>query len=160
MDQQTIEKRPTRATPEMRQGAAIKLANDLISEHDFDAPAEDIAADIVRCSPSDYADGYELAKELDDRAHWDITLGIVEALDSWQWLLRQEIADAEKEWAARTSPQPPLPIGTRVRAANGVVGTITGIYEHQPAKFLVLEDGADESKSRFIINFEDVEALP
>lgn len=110
-----------------------------------------------------HMDGYEIAKALDLYAHWDCNLEMAEALDDFSSEVRDAIDAAEKEWAARTNVQPPLPIGSRVQLRRGETGKITGIYEHGAAKYLVKIDGdpqADTSaQSRRIINFEDATAL-
>lgn len=103
-------------------------------------------------------DGYRLAKELDTMAFWDCTRDDVDVLDEMDSLVREAVAKAEMQWAAEHGIQPPLPVGARIRWACST-GTITDIYEHAAASYLVKIDGYDDSRGnrRAIVKFEDAQ---
>lgn len=107
------------------------------------------------CHPMD---GWDLAKELDKNAYWDTTRDDMEALDEVESLVRSALSAAEKQWFADNNIQPPLPVGARVQCRDDETGTITGIYEYQPAYYEVKPDGQDDAKvnnRRYLIRFED-----
>lgn len=99
-------------------------------------------------------DGFELAKELDRSAYWDTTREDMEALDEVDVLIDRAEAEAVKVWAEEFKPQPPLPIGTRIKE-----GVITGIDEHTPACYLVKQDDCSDDSRRRIIKFENAVAV-
>lgn len=140
--------RPT-VTPELKLQAAQVIAAKL------DADAQTIADHY-----SLGMDGYQLARELDRSAYWDCTRDDVDVLDEMDLLVADLVEQAEREWAAEHNVQPNLPIGARIKFRHGT-GEITGIYEHIPARYLVREDGYDDSKDnrRAIVKFEDAVAF-
>lgn len=152
------EPRPRILTPEMGLRAATSIATALVERTNIEGDAESLAKDIAKYGRQ-HMDGYELAKELDDRAYWSCDLNIADELDGFSSAARHEIEAAEKEWAARNNLQPPFPIGTHIKLIRGETGEITGIYEYGPAKYLVAIDGDPNaslpSNSRRIVNFED-----
>jgi hypothetical protein len=157
--------RPTRLTDEMRLAAALETAMDVQREcSDFRGEdTNELAEQIASQARYAHMDGYELAKRLDDHCGWDVDTMMVEALDNWSSNARIELEKAQKAWAAETNPQPPLPIGARVKLKGLLdTGEITGIYEHGTAQYLVKIDGdpaAETSKSRRIVNYEDAEPI-
>ncbi|QJI28665.1 hypothetical protein HKK55_08010 [Pseudomonas sp. ADAK18] len=100
-----------------------------------------------------HMDGFELAKELDKYASWDTTRDDMEALDEVDYLVDRAEGLAVKAWAEEFKPEPPLPIGTRVKQ-----GVITRIYEHTPAMYCVKEDGCTNDTRSLLIKFEDAVA--
>lgn len=78
----------------------------------------------------------------------------MDLLDEMDSLCRRALDQAEKEWFERNHPAPPYPIGTRIEW-KGVTGTIDGIYEHGPGKYLVKPDKSTIGDGRYIVNFED-----
>ena len=110
-------------------------------------------------------DGYQLAKELDRNAYWDLTMSDVEELDGMSSIVERLHSEAEKKWFAENNIQPPYPIGTRIRDRrwkDREVGCIDGIYQHGVAKYLMKPDGQDDEATgnrRLIIKFEDAEEV-
>lgn len=157
------EPRPIKPTKELRLQAAMETARraleaGLISRSEI----AELANDIVRSNRGPYTDGYELAKELEFNFGWECNFHWAEILDGHSCSLRAAIGRAEKEWAERTNPQPPLAIGTAVKLCGAETGVIDGIYKYAPAKYTVKVDGdpqaAPPTCSRRIINFEDAVA--
>lgn len=100
-----------------------------------------------------HMDGFELAKELDKYASWDTTRDDMEALDEVDYLVDRAEDLAVKAWAEEFKPEPPLPIGSRVKQ-----GVITRIYEYTPAMYCVKEDGCTNDTRSLLIKFEDAVA--
>ena len=100
-----------------------------------------------------HMDGFELAKELDKYVSWDTTRDDMEALDEVDYLVDRAEDLAVKAWAEEFKPEPPLPIGTRVKQ-----GVITRIYQHTPAMYCVKEDGCTNETRSLLIKFEDAVA--
>lgn len=158
------EGRPRHLTEAMKIAAAKELVRELVNCNHLSAnEADDAAKDIARCAHGPWTDGYSIAKWLDDHHGWDCNFGIAEILDGWSTVAGDALSTAEKEWAERVKPQPPFPNGTHVRISEKETGVIDGIYEYGPAKYLIKIDGDPQantkSKSRRIVNFEDVALL-
>lgn len=98
-------------------------------------------------------DGYELARELDRYASWDLTMADVEELDAMTSIVGQLHREAEKKWGEEHQMQPPFPVGAEIGE-----GVIAGIYEHQPAYYLVKERGCTQDGRFLLIRFEDARA--
>lgn len=98
-------------------------------------------------------DGYELARELDRYASWDLTMPDVEELDCMSGIVSDLHRKAEKKWAEENDIQPPLPIGTRIKQ-----GIIDGVCNHSAARYLVKENGCTEAGRFLLIRFEDAVA--
>ena len=135
-------KRPT-ITQEMILEAAKKVAANLDG-----ADAETIAEHYRHPM-----DGYQLAKELDRYAYWDLTMSDVEELDCMSSIVSDLHRKAEKAWGEAYPVQPPLPVGAAIKE-----GVIEGIYEHQPAYYRVKENGCTQDKRWLLIRFEDAVA--
>lgn len=137
--------------PRPKADKAMILAACTVVAEKLNADAKTIAQHYRR-----HMDGFELAKELDKYAYWDTTRDDMEALDEVDSLVRDAECLAVKVWAEEYKPEPPLPIGTRIKE-----GVITGIYDYTPATYQIKEDGCtNDSRSR-LIKFEDVvAALP
>lgn len=80
-------------------------------------------------------DGYELAKELNKWTSWDTSRDDIEALDEVDYLFDEAERAAEKAWVLEHDPQPPLPIGARIKE-----GVITGVCDYMSASYLVKEE--------------------
>lgn len=81
--------RPT-ITHEMKLAAAMQVAKNLDGD-----------AEVIATAYSYPMDGYQLARELDDRHYWNISASDVEELDQMDCLVRHELERAEKEWVER-----------------------------------------------------------
>ncbi len=115
---------------------------------------QDMADDLANTNPSLHACGYELAKELDNRCGWSPSAQDVEVLDGFGQYLREELQKAVQAWADATPIEPPLPIGTMTDK-----GEITGIYEYEPACYLVKKPNDPIQDRRYIVKFEDACAV-
>ena len=132
--------------PEADEAMILSAAQVVASKLDG-ADAETIAQYYRR-----HMDGFELAKELDKNAYWDTTREDMEALDEMDYLVDSAECAAIKAWAAKHNPQPPHPVGARIKQ-----GVITGISEYSPACYEVKEDDDDRPNRRLIIKFENAE---
>lgn len=159
--------RPTRLTDEMKKAVAAELVADLIKEgHLEEDQTDDAIRDIMRCAHNGIG-GYELAKELDDRCHWDCDLEMATVLDDYSFIARNHIDAAQRAWFESEKPKPPAQPGDRVSFIWGReshTGTIDSVFEHGAAQFTIKIDGdgaADtSSQRRAIVNWEDVTPLP
>lgn len=153
-----IEPRPTKLTDDMKRAVAERVAKEC-AEWAEDEPTNWIAPLCAIIRP--HSDGYALARELEDRHGVAPDARLVEILDGVHWEVTREIERAEKAWAERVNPQPPLPIGSRVRwrGIRDERGALAGIYEYGPGKYLIDVDGSGPKAGKRIVNFEDVRAL-
>lgn len=147
-------------SPQIARLAAAEVVGELIeARHLQEDQRGDATDDIARYAGGRYSDGYAIAKRLDDRAGWDCNFEMAEILNGLSSTISHHIRQAEELWAARTSPQPPYPIGTRVRLSCGETGTLDGVYDHGAAQYTVKIDGDERTEpptnSRRIVNFED-----
>lgn len=126
-------------TKEMILEAATQIAANL------DGDAETIAENYRHPM-----DGYELARELDRNAYWELTMGDVEKLDNMSSIVDRLHNAAEKKWFAGNNIQPPFPIGTAIQQ-----GIIDGIYEHAVARYRVKEYGCTKAGRFRLVKFED-----
>lgn len=131
-----------KVTKEMIIEAATKIA-----EH-LDGDAETIAE--YYDHPMD---GYQLAKELDRNAYWDLTMSDVEELDGMSSIVERLHSEAEKKWFAENNIQPPLPVGTTIKQ-----GVIVDIYKHAAARYSVKENGCTKDGRFLLVKFEDAVA--
>lgn len=134
-----------RVTQETISHAAQKLA----AENGWDA---DRATDLAKTYRS-HMDGYKLAKELESRCHWNISVMDVDALDCMDSEVREIHRAACLSWAKEHDIQPPLPIGTMTTK-----GEITGISTYDAACYLVRGKGEINESRRLIVRFEDAHA--
>ena len=134
--------------PRPRADKAMILAACTVVAEKISGDAETIAQHYRR-----HMDGFELAKELDKYAYWNTTRDDMEALDEIDYLVDRAEELAVKAWAEEFKPEPPLPIGTRVKE-----GVITRIYEHSPATYCIKEDGCTNDTRSLLIKFEDAVA--
>jgi hypothetical protein len=147
-------------SPEIARLAAAEVVGELIeARHIEEAQRGDATDDLAKHVGGPYSDGYAIAKRLDYYAGWDCNFEMAEILNGLSSTIGYHIRQAEELWAARTSPQPPYPIGTRVKLDRDQFGTIDGISKYGTAQYEVKVDGDHAAKpptnSRRIINFED-----
>lgn len=107
-------------------------------------------------------DGYELARELENYAYWDVDRDIMEKLDEMEAIVDRKLKEAEKRWAEENDIQPDLPNGTRVQCkVRKQFGFIDGVCEYDVARYLVRDENRpDGDTSRWVIRFEDVIPAP
>lgn len=98
-------------------------------------------------------DGYELARELDRRAGWELTMSDVEELDCMGVIVDELHRAAEKKWIEENDIQPPLAIGARIKE-----GVISGVCHHSAARYLVKENGCTQDGRWLLVKFEDAVA--
>lgn len=142
--------------------AAEEVVSELVRNQLLTETERSDAIDGIAKHGRPYIDGYELAKALDDFEGWDCNFEIAEVLEGFWSSCDAVLRKAQKQWAAAESIAPPLAVGTRVTFSRGRAGVIDGIYEHGAAQYLIKVDGDpltdSPSKSRSIINFEDIKA--
>lgn len=135
--------------PKVTQEMIVQAAQKLAAENRWDADqAAEVAAEYRT-----HMDGYQLAKELDSRHGWRISVMDVDALDCMDSEVREIHRAACLAWAKEHDVQPPLPIGTMTTR-----GEITGIYEHDAAYYKVREPGETNDSRRLLVKFEDARA--
>ena len=107
-------------------------------------------------------DGYELARELEKYAYWDVDRDMMEKLDEMESIVDEKLKAAEKRWAEENNIQPDLPNGTRVQCnVRKQFGFIDGVCEYDVARYLVRDENRpDGDTSRWVIRFEDVTPAP
>lgn len=59
-----------------------------------------------------------------------------------------------KKWVLDNNIQPPHAIGTRITR-----GVIAGVSQHDPAAYLVKEDGCTNPHRHLLVNFEDADTV-
>ncbi|OZA27083.1 MAG: hypothetical protein B7X93_09655 [Hydrogenophilales bacterium 17-61-9] len=135
-----------KVTQEMIVQAAQKLATDNGWDHSQ-------VADLAKVYGL-HMDGYKLAKELESRCYWDISVMDVDALDCMDDEVRSIHRAACMAWAKEHNIQPPLPVGTMTTE-----GEITGICEYDAACYLIREHGETNPSRHLIVRFEDARSL-
>ena len=132
--------------PKITEAMILEAAQQVAAEMDGDA--ETIAKHYRHGM-----DGYELARELDRCAGWDFTMADVEVLDWMYGIVHELHSKAEKEWGEKYQPEPPLPVGAKIKQ-----GVIEGICEHSPGKYKVKENGCTTENRWLLVDFEDAQA--
>lgn len=135
--------RPT-VTDEMIRAAVLSV----VSEMAVGDPES--AADSVCRQYRHPMDGFDLAMELKQWESWDISRDEMEELDAIESRIGEAFRDAEKAWGAANPMLPPLPIGTKTTR-----GTIAGIYEYQPAYYMVKGNDCQQDGRFLLLKFED-----
>lgn len=139
--------------------AAAEIADDLVAQRLIGASARNGAIEDIAKHAGSRDDGYTIAKALDSYCSWDCDFRIAEVLDGFGSACDGFIGQAEKDWAARTNPQPPLPIGARIKMSRGRFGIVDGISSHNTASYAVKVEGDVHcdapTNSRWIVRFED-----
>jgi hypothetical protein len=133
--------------PEVTEEMLFEAANKIADRIDCDA--EDIAQYYEHPM-----DGYQLARELDRYASWDLTMSEVEELDCMSGIVDELLGAAEKQWFAENDIQPPLPVGTMTTR-----GVIAGVCTHSVERYLVKETGCTQAGRFLLVKFEDAKAV-
>lgn len=137
-------------TDEMKLAAAMPIAKQMLSSKSDDVQPE---AETIAKHGHLWGDGYELGKALESDG-WDIRRDDIDTLDMYSCELLSLLEKAENDWEEGNDIQPPYPIGTVIKE-----GTITGIYQHGAAKYLVKKHGQIHDNPRLVIKFEDAVPL-
>ncbi|HDG1725131.1 TPA: hypothetical protein PFE81_001654 [Vibrio cholerae] len=98
------------------------------------------------------SDTYELAKDFEDDG-WSVRSNLLSKLDNVIDRLNYAYRELEKSWGEEHKPVPPFQNGEQL-IFSGMVGEITGVFEHRPATFLVKHPEHD-GNTRLLIKFED-----
>lgn len=155
----TPNKRPTQVTDAMAREAALELAVELIKGGGFektDIP-EELADDIMKASDwNRHMDGYELARELENKCYWSPDASMVEDLDSFSSRCDRRLEAAEKTWATENPMEPPFPVGTQVKHHWGA-GVIAAISKYRPFTYNVTIP--DKPSAFALVKFEDAEPI-
>ncbi len=156
--------RPTETTEDMKREVARDICAALVedghfSQNDAEARAGDLVSAITH-----RADGYQLARKLDDDFGWSISLSVIEALEGCRYQLDEEILHAQRDWVKEEGIQPVFVSGQPVVLRSGETGVIDCVSKHRPACYEVKIDGDEKAdgpmKSRRLCRFEDVEVAP
>jgi len=147
-------KRP-QITEEMRMQASVKMVARMVhaglfQKHETDGFADDICAATKR----ERHDGYKIARELEERHHWECDFSIADSLEEFGGILDAIHRDAEKKWAEE-NPMTPLPEGSVV-FWNGSLGTVHGVCPYRPHCYKFRNDETKGPESYFVVPFEDV----
>ncbi len=156
---------PRTPTQEQYRSIADTLLDSLIerglkSTAEREASSCDIARVISKLGP--FADGYTIARQLEERSGWDCDLQIAAALDDFSELRAIEVRRLRAEWAARNDVKPQFAIGSRVSFGPAMLekGEITGVSKYTPAAYEIAVDGdasaGEPHNRRRIVHFEDV----
>lgn len=122
-----------------------------------DKPAQEVAEHICEELYAG-ANGYDLAKALDNNHYWQISVQDVEDLDGVETAVRQALREARKQWALEWNIQPPHQNGTRVKFRHGT-GVIAGVSDFDGATYLVKKDGCTQEGQFSLVPFEEAVAL-
>ncbi|MDC5753551.1 hypothetical protein [Vibrio europaeus] len=143
--------RPQQFTEEVKQ-AGIKAYFEKHSfsafgiESDNEADIEKFMTDYAR-HYFGFADGYELAKDLEDDG-WNCNRDWIDELEAIGSFICQAQKEALDEWVKTYEPEPPFPVGVFI--TNGL---ITGINVKEATYQVKVKNG--EPNSRGLVNFEE-----
>jgi hypothetical protein len=122
--------RPKRHAPEILEAAAKKLAPDILKwaqdGNDDELTLEQVVNDLKEILYSPHRNGYQLAKDLEDRFHYDPDAELVEILDNAFYTISISHDEACKKWLEENPVEPPA-IGSQVihtKKPQAGVGTI------------------------------------
>ena len=141
-------KRPT-VTDEMIRAVILQVAPKVAGRDASEGEIEAVADSIQRVYEHPM-DGFDLATALSRRECWDVTRDEADEMDAIESRISYALREAEKQWFAANPVEPPFPIGTKITR-----GTISGIYEYQPAYYTVKETGCTNAGRFLLIKFED-----
>lgn len=117
------------------EGAYLKMANDIVEwENDDSESIEDTSNHLKKIfSPKDlqFANGYEIARELESSWGLDPDTELVNTLDQFSHYIYTVISEAEKKWVIDCNIKPSLPKGKEVVVeykGKKYTGTILSIY--------------------------------
>lgn len=139
--------RPRSLTAALLELAALEMADALIRDGlGKGRPRSAIAQAIQRVNPPPLADGYALARRLDDLEGWICGSDLVDCLDAWSSIAGRHLQALERQWAEAHRVEAALPAGTRVTIiGTEESGTIAGASSHVVASYLVALDGDPEA---------------
>jgi len=151
-------KRPTK-TEEMRRQAALELVAKMSKSGALtaDDDLEECADDIVEATQWGIGDGYEIARDLENRFHWTCCMQLAKELDQFGTILGRIYDAAEDVWAAENPREPEFASGAIVTWC-GKPATIHGVYEYRPQRYRVRTDDMTSPTSYYVVPFEDVSA--
>jgi polyhydroxyalkanoate synthesis regulator phasin len=149
-------KRPAKTT-NMRRQAASELVSRMIRSGDITADEYDNSIeDIVKATNWNVADGYEIARKLEQLCNWTCDLAIAEQLDQFWSILDSIYNDAEDIWAKENPNEPLFEKGDNV-IWRGKVATVLGVYEFRPQRYKIHQDGMSGGPTAFYaVPFEEV----
>lgn len=134
--------------PQRPRRESVKLAaiSRYLEENDLNWDAATIANIANRST----FDGFDLMIELITRYQWDFERDDLDILDEIVAAIDDAHDVAELEWTKEHDVySKALPIGTLIEQ-----GRITGIYQYQPARYLVQESNSEDGRL-LILKFED-----
>lgn len=148
--------RPRRNDPAIREAVVLALAAEVAEWSGGDLSAVEAAAVLRQVWLT--GNGYEIAKELDDRHHWEgIDLELIEILDGASCHMWRAHDEAMKAWVAEVGFVPAFKEGDRVTTPRGT-GPVWRV-EHDKAQYVVSIDGENYGLGGgAIVNAEDVTA--
>lgn len=150
-------KRPEK-TKDMRLHAAERLVQRMVESGALDGEdTEGCAADIVEATRFEIHDGYRIARELDQRFHWDCDMEIAEQLNEFSGILDDIFREAERKWAAENPREPKFSDGDSV-LWRGKPATVHGVCEYYPQYYKIRQGDMKSPGSFYIVPFEDVSA--
>ena len=146
-------KRPKESDQAIVRAAAERLAARCV-KWDPTSKAEDWVEDLIKASHH-WDDGYKLVKYLDDHAHVEGDVLLVEELDGAGFELSRLVTEETRRWVAIVGFDPAFAVGDKVscRHGEGVVNSI----RVETAQYVVATDGRETGG--YIINAEDLKAV-
>ena len=136
--------------PKVTDDMVREAAEKLLAGHGIGDGVDDVVA-----AYSPHADGYELARQLDDQYGWDVDAQLVDALDGLSSEVDSIHRKACQAWVMEHNIQPPLPNGTPITR-----GVICGVSSYMPATYKVKENGCTTEGRFLLVRFEDAKAVP
>lgn len=105
-----------------------------------------------------HKDGYEMARELENRHHWSEDRGLMDLMDEGESALRKAHKEIMEQWITVYGIVPSRKIGDEVATTNwnrkGQIGTIGKIYEDRAEYGIHYSDQAPTSFQ--LIPYEEV----
>lgn len=159
--------RPTNRTPAVRELAIDSLLADVLdwlrSSGDKCDSEREIAE--VRQQLSEAAtwhfDGYQIAKELDRRWHWEADSELVDVLDGWHGYVWSAERKAVAKWVETYDIKPAFAIGDAVTAKWGgddIVGVVHAI-DTKHATYSIERTDEPKDGSWSLVKFEDTKGI-
>src|SRR6476619_7955061 len=109
---ESIRKRPHYASDQVYERAAENLAKALLRDYPNEIQDNASLREELQDALTGNADGYRIARALEDYAHWEITADMVELFDAaWVLSAHQELV---KEWVEAEGIEPDLAVGDKV----------------------------------------------
>jgi hypothetical protein len=150
MTQTQIEGIEAPPRPKVTDDMVREAATKLLADNGIHEGVDDVVS-----AYSTYADGYDIAKRLDDTYGWDVDAYLVDVLDGLDDAVKSIHRKACQAWVLEHNIQPPLPSGTHITR-----GVICGVSSYVPATYQVKENGCTKEGRFLLVKFEDAEAIP